>query len=133
MADKRLLLVDDNEDNQILVKIALEEMNMGWEVLLASDGIEGITKAESERPDAILLDVIMPDLDGLEVYSILQTNLLTCSIPIVFLTAMVQAEITARLENTLAAGIITKPFDLFTLDSQILKLCKLESVERMVA
>lgn len=132
MADKRLLLIDDNEDNQILVKFALEEINTDWEVLLASDGIEGVTKAELEQPDIILLDVILPDIDGLEVYEILLSNLFTCSIPIVFITAMAQTKMIARLENTLAAGIIIKPFNLLELDTKISKICnwKSESIAR---
>ena len=125
MAFKQLLLIDDNEDNQLLVKFTLE-MNTDWKILIASDGIEGITKAESERPDVILLDYIMPDLDGLAVYEVLKSNLFTCSIPIIFMTAMVQSKILNRLENTMAEGIITKPFDSLNLHSQIVKFCQWE-------
>ena len=125
MASKQLLLIDDNEDNQLLVKFALETYT-DWNIIIASDGIEGITKAESERPDVILLDYIMPDLDGLAVYEILKSNLFTCSIPIIFMTAMVQSKILNRLENTMAEGIITKPFDSLNLHSQIVKFCQWE-------
>lgn len=122
MASKRLLLIDDNEDSQMLVKLALE-MNTDWEVLLASDEIDGVTKAESERPDVILLDLIMPNLDGFAVYEVLMSNLFTCSIPIIFITALNQPKIIARLENTLAEGIIIKPLNFIDLDSQIAKMC----------
>lgn len=128
MASKQLLLIDDNEDNRVLIEFALE-LNTDWKILIASDGIEGITKAESERPDVILLDYIMPDLDGLTVCEILKSNLFTCSIPIVFITAMVHPEIMTRLETTLAEGIITKPFDPMNLHSQIDKICQGEFLQ----
>lgn len=128
MAAKHLLLIDDNEDNRMLVKFALEA-NTDWKVLTATDGIEGITKAEIERPDVILLDFIMPDLDGLTVCEILKSNFFTSSIPIVFMTAMVQNKALTQLENSPAAGVITKPFDIIHLDSQIAKICQWRLIE----
>ena len=106
-------------------KFALER-ETDWEVLTASDGIEGITKAETERPDVILLDFVMPGLDGLTVLDVLKSNLFTCSIPVIFLTAMVQNQVISQLDNTLAVGIITKPFDVISLDSQIAEICQLD-------
>ena len=123
MATKRLLFIDDDEDNRILVKFALEG-ETDWEVLTATDGAEGITKAETQRPDVILLDFILPGLDGLAVFDILKSNLFTCYIPIIFLTAMVQNKVISQLDNTLAEGIITKPFDVINLDSQIAQICQ---------
>ncbi|HEY9771191.1 MAG TPA: response regulator [Coleofasciculaceae cyanobacterium] len=127
MATKRLLLIDDNEDNRTLVEFALGN-NPDWEVLTAANAIEGITKAEMERPDVILLDFIMPDIDGMTVCEILKKNLFTCSIPVIFMTAMTQEKVLARLEDTLAEGIIIKPFDVITLDTQIIKLCSFSLV-----
>lgn len=131
MASKQLLLIDDNEDNRMLVKFALE-MNPGWSVGTAINGMEGISKAEIERPDVILLDLLMPGLDGLTVYEILKSNLFTCTIPIVFLTALTQKKVLAQLEATLAEGIITKPFDALNLDSQIAKICGWEVVNHQL-
>lgn len=122
---RQLLLIDDNRDNRILVETALE-INTDWKILTASDGVEGITKAESERPDVILLDFVMPDLDGLTVCEILKSNFFTCSIPIIFITAMVQSQVLNQLESTLAEGTITKPFDLVNLHSQIVNICEWE-------
>jgi CheY-like chemotaxis protein len=125
MATKQLLLIDDNEDNRTLVKFALE-MNTDWEVLTANDGIKGITKAENERPDAILLDILMPGIDGLTVYEILKSNLFTCTIPIIFMTALTQKKVLCELKNTLAEGTITKPFDVVNLNLQIAEFCDWE-------
>ena len=125
MAARRLLLIEDNGDNRMLIKFALESKT-DWKVLTATNGIEGISKAETERPDVILLDLVMPDLDGLTVYEVLRSNLFTCTIPTIFITAMVEARVLARLEATLAAGIITKPFDITNLDTQIAKMCQWE-------
>jgi CheY-like chemotaxis protein len=127
MTTKQLLLIDDNEDNRMLVKFALE-MNPGWEISTAKDGIEGITKAEIERPDVILLDLLMPGLDGFTVYEILKFNLFTCTIPIIFMTAWTQEEVLNELEKTLAEGIITKPFDVINLDFQIARICEWDLV-----
>ena len=126
MAAKHLLLIDDNEDNRTLVKFALET-SPDWKVLTATDGIEGISKAEAERPDVILLDFIMPGLDGLTVCEVLKSNLFTSGIPVIFMTAWVQDKALTQLENSLAEGVITKPFDVIHLDSQIAKICQWES------
>lgn len=122
MTTKQLLVIDDNEDNRILVKFALEA-HTDWQVSTAINGIEGISKAEIDRPDVILLDFLMPDLDGLAVYEILKSNLFTCTIPIIFITALTQEELFSQLETTLAEGIIIKPLDIISLDSQIAKMC----------
>ena len=123
MAARHLLFIDDNEDSRILVKFAFENRT-DWKVLTARDGVEGIAKAETERPDVILLDFMMPDLDGVAVLDILKSNLFTCSIPVILFTAMVQTDLLSRLDNTPAVGVITKPFDIINLDSQIAEICQ---------
>ena len=122
---RRLLLIEDNGDNRMLIKFALESKT-DWKVITATNGMEGISKAETEQPDVILLDLVMPDLDGLTVCEVLKSNLFTCTIPVIFITAMVEAKVLARLEATLAAGIITKPFDVINLDLEIAKMCQWE-------
>ena len=123
MTTRRLLLIDDNEDNRNLVKFALER-NSGWQVMTAADGIEGVTKAELERPDVILLDFVMPNLDGYTVCEVLKSNLFTCSIPVIFITEIAQNIVLARLKSTLAKGIITKPFNPIRLHSRIAEICE---------
>ena len=130
MVTKQLLLIDDDEDNRTLIKLALE-MNPDWKVSTAINGIEGITKAEIERPDVILLDFILPGLDGLTVCEVLKSNLFTCTIPVIFVTAMAQDKVLAQLENTLAVGVITKPLDVINLDSQIAKICNWELINQL--
>jgi CheY-like chemotaxis protein len=119
----KLLLIDDNEDTRALIKIALE-MATNWKISIASSGIEGINQAESEIPDVILLDLIMPDIDGLIVHEILQHNLFTCTIPIIFITAMVNETVLSELQDTNVNGIITKPLNTATLASDISKMCE---------
>ena len=123
MGSKRLLLIDDNKDNQILIKTAIETTS-NWKVSVAEDGVEGVTLAELERPDAILLDFVMPGLDGFTVYDILKSNLFTRTIPIIFVTAIALEQVLARLETTSARGIIVKPLDTINLHFQIAKMCQ---------
>ena len=123
MGVKQLLLIDDNKDNQTLVKTAIEATS-NWKVSVAEDGVEGVTIAEFERPDAILLDFVMPGLDGFTVYNILKSNLFTRAIPIIFITGVALERVLERLETTSAAGIIIKPFDSINLRSQIAQMCQ---------
>jgi CheY-like chemotaxis protein len=90
MTNKTILVVDNEEYIQEVAKICLETV-AGWKVLTASSGKEGISKAEIFKPDAILLDVMMPDMDGLATFEKLQNNPATKSIPVILLTAKIQA------------------------------------------
>ena len=127
MVTRYVLIIEDNKDNRTLIKFVLENKT-DWKVLTACDGIEGITKAQTIHPDVILLDFIMPDLDGLAVLKILKSNLFTCSIPVIFITAMVDAESLSQLKNTLAEGVIIKPFDAVNLNSQIAEICEWKTI-----
>ena len=128
MTTRNLLVIEDDADNRTLIKFALEHI-AGWKVLTAVDGIEGITMAETQRPDVILLDFMMPSLDGLDVLDILKSNLFTCSIPVIFITAMVQTKLLSQLDNSLAVGIITKPFKIIDLDFQIAEIFRWDRVD----
>lgn len=118
MRAKRILFIDDEEDIQAVAKLGLE-LEAGWELLTASSGLEGLAVAETELPDAILLDVMMPDMDGLATLQKLQNNPKIKDIPTIFLTAKVQAADRRRFYAAGAKGVITKPFDSLTLASQI--------------
>lgn len=114
MAKKRILLVDDEPNVLKLLGKRLEFNN--YEVATAQNGKEGITKALEWKPDLIVLDLLMPDMDGVQVCNQLKANQATCGIPVVMLTA-------AGIENAekigLAAGavaVINKPFLLDLID-----------------
>ncbi len=118
MSSKRILVVDNEPSIQEVAQICLETV-AGWDVILASSGLEGIATAEREQPDAILLDVMMPDLDGLATFGKLQANVATRSIPVILLTAKVQ---TSDFQHYTELGIrsaIAKPFSPLELAQQI--------------
>ncbi len=118
MSQKLILLIDDELDIQMLAEMGLT-MTAAWSVQCASSGTEGIEKARAENPDAILLDVMMPEMDGPTTLKQLRSHPKTQTIPIIFLTAKVQAKDRRELYSAGADGIITKPFDPTTLASQI--------------
>lgn len=120
--NQKVLLIEDNKDIRDLIELVLK-MDVGWEVQTISNGIEGIEIAKLERPDVILLDYVMPKMDGITACNHLRDNPLTCNIPIIFITARVDFKSLDRLENTHAVGIIIKPFDINTLASRIQEMC----------
>lgn len=121
MSSKRVLIIDDEESIQIVVQFGLE-LSAGWSVMTASSGPEGIARAQVEQPDMILLDVMMPEMDGLATFQELQQYPETRSIPIIFLTAKAQASEKRLFSNTGVNGIITKPFNALELADQIRKV-----------
>ena len=121
MNDKRILLIDDEETIQEVVQVGIE-IETGWQVAIASSGSEGIDLAQIHQPDAILLDVMMPDMDGISTLSRLKANVKTASIPVIFLTAKTQTTGKDQLKSLGVVDIITKPFNSVTLASQIAKI-----------
>ena len=121
MTNKRILIIDDEEAIQKVVKLSLK-MEAAWEVLTATSGPEGIASAETEQPDAILLDVMMPDMDGIATFRSLQKNARTEPIPVIFLTAKAQTAEKRQFSKIGVAGVIAKPFNSLTLASQIAKI-----------
>ncbi|HBE21806.1 MAG TPA: response regulator [Cyanobacteria bacterium UBA11149] len=114
MTTKRVLVIDDEEAVQEVIQGCLEDVG-GWETLLASSGSEGFRLAINQLPDAILLDVSMPEMDGVETFRRLQENHITKSIPIILLTAKVQPADRMRFAKLGIAGVIAKPFNPMTL------------------
>jgi len=110
MPAKRVLLIDDEDDIREVARMSLEMVG-GWDVITACSGIEGLEKAAAERPDAVLLDVMMPVLDGPSTFAKLQENEATRSIPVILLTAKVQSADKRRFAELGVAGVLTKPFD----------------------
>ncbi|HBE21817.1 MAG TPA: two-component system response regulator [Cyanobacteria bacterium UBA11149] len=106
---KKILLIDDEYRIREVTKMILELMG-GWTVLTASSGYEGIAVAQSEHPDAILLDMMMPDFDGTQTLAKLQADITTKSIPILLLTAKALPIEVNQLSNGVK-GMIEKPFE----------------------
>ena len=105
----RVLVIDDEAPIRLLCRVNLEAE--GMEVLEAADGVSGVDAARSERPDVILLDVMMPGMDGWQVAEQLVEDEKTNQIPLVFLTA--RAELRDRARGLELGGVdyITKPFN----------------------
>jgi DNA-binding response OmpR family regulator len=110
MADKkRILIVDDERDLVETITFRLEAS--GYEVLTAYDGAEGLEKARDEKPDIILLDVMMPKMDGYQVCRMLKFDEEFKNIPVLMLTARGQDQDKKTGNDVGADGYITKPFD----------------------
>jgi len=118
MSAKCILIVDDEDDIREVAHASLELIG-GWRVLTAAGGEEAVARAVEDRPDAILLDVMMPGVDGPATLAMLRADPATAAIPVVFLTAKVQAADRRRLADIGARGVIAKPFDPMTLASQV--------------
>lgn len=121
MKNKCILLIDDEETIQEVVQVGIE-IEAGWQVAIASSGMEGIKLAQAKQPDVILLDVMMPDMDGISTLSQLKANQKTQSIPVILLTAKTQTADKNQFQNLGIIGIITKPFNSMTLASRIAKI-----------
>jgi two-component system alkaline phosphatase synthesis response regulator PhoP len=119
--DKTILLIDDEDDIREVAMLTLETMG-DFAVLTAPNGTAGIERAREAKPDAILLDVMMPGLDGPSTLARLRELDETRDIPVVFLTAKVQPSERARLASLGVAGVIAKPFDPLTLADEVNQL-----------
>lgn len=118
MAGKRILVVDDEDAIREVVEASLELLG-GFEVLTASCGREGVRKAVAERPDAVLLDVMMPDMDGIAVYRKLQEDERARDVPVILLTAKAQSSDRDYYAEIGVAGVILKPFDPMSLATEV--------------
>ena len=120
MSPKKILLIDDDDDIREVAELSFES-DGGFEVFTASNGRAGVELARRHRPDMILLDVMMPELDGPSTYALLQQSAETRDIPVIFLTAKVQAGDKRTLLGLGARGIIAKPFDPLLLPENVLE------------
>jgi two-component system alkaline phosphatase synthesis response regulator PhoP len=106
--NKTIMVVDDNPDIITIVKTILE--GKGYTVLSASSGLELLNMLKNQKPDLIILDIMMPEMDGLEVLSRLKAVTDTATIPVILLTAKVQYEDVLGGYKLGADYYITKPF-----------------------
>ncbi len=106
---ERILVVDDSPDSRALMGHILKRA--GYEVLEAEDGAEGLQQSFTASPDLILLDIVMPGMDGFEVCSLLKSDGRTRDIPVIFLSALMESRDKIRGLEVGGADYITKPFD----------------------
>jgi two-component system OmpR family response regulator len=120
---KSIILVEDEPDIQILIKIALETVGK-FNIQIFSSGKDLIKQIDSLSADLILLDVMMPDMDGMSVLLNLQKNPHSARIPVVFITASVSNKDIAKYKKTGALDVIAKPFDPMTLADRVKQIWK---------
>ncbi|MBX9692875.1 MAG: response regulator [Cyanobacteria bacterium] len=114
----RVLIIDDEEDTREIAKMSLEILG-GLNVIEAVNGKVGIDIASREKPDVILLDMMMPIMDGPATLEALRQSEHTKDIPVIFLTAKAMTSEIEKLKRMGARGVLTKPFDPTTLASQM--------------
>jgi CheY-like chemotaxis protein len=121
MTIRKVLLVDDEDDIRTIGQLSLSRVGR-WQTVLAASGAEAVTKAAAEQPDLILLDVMMPGMDGPTTLGQLRAQASTAQTPVIFMTAKIQKQEVARYLELGAVGVIGKPFDPMTLPAEIKKL-----------
>ena len=121
MKRKQILIVDDQEHLRELVQLCLEDL-AGWNTLVAESGQECLQILQTERPNAILLDLSMPGMDGFAVYDRLQSDPITRSIPVILVTAKVLSSDMAEFAEKGVAGVIRKPFEPTTLPGKVAEM-----------
>ncbi len=118
MKIEKVLLVDDDPNIRIVAQMSLEDVGQ-WQVILAASGAEALAAVRQECPDLILLDIMMPEMDGVTTFIRLKESAAGCTIPVIFLTAKIQEHEIESYLSLGAAGIIAKPFDPLSLPDRI--------------
>jgi CheY-like chemotaxis protein len=118
---KKILIVDDEEDVRAIATLGLE-MSTGWNIFAAQSGEEALSQAATHQPDVILLDMMMPDMDGRTTLQRLKTNPNTDNIPVILVTAKVQQSDRKSFADLQVAAIFSKPFRPLQLAEQISKV-----------
>jgi CheY-like chemotaxis protein len=118
---RRILVIDDEEDIRELLQLSLE-MSSSWEVFTAGSGQEGLEIALTSQPDAIILDVVMPEMDGPATFKQLQQNPATRNIPVVLLTAKVQATEQPRYTQLGVKAVLSKLIDPLSFAEQLARV-----------
>lgn len=116
-----ILLVEDDPDIQVIVRLVLESLG-GFQVTVCGSGIEAIAQAPSIRPDLILMDIMMPEMDGLTTLAHLRATPELERTAVIFMTAKAQQRTREELVALGALDIIAKPFDPMTLASDLRRI-----------
>jgi len=114
----KVLIIDDEDDVRTISHLSLGRVG-GMEVVVASNGRDGLEMARREMPDLILLDVMMPEIDGPATLAALRAEATTHLIPVIFLTAKAMTSEIERLKALGGLGVITKPFNPMKLAEQV--------------
>ena len=114
----RIMMVEDEPDIQMVAKVALEIVG-GFTVEMCSSGPEALERVRSINPDLILMDVMMPGMDGPSTLKHLRAAPETAQFPIIFMTAKIQSHEISKYKEIGALGVIPKPFDPMTLASSV--------------
>src|SRR5664279_4660272 len=115
----RILIVDDENDFIELLQYKLA--GRGYDLIVANDGVHALSQARQMKPDLILLDILLPDLDGISVCEILRRQPATKKIPVIFMSALT-GDVTRRTVAMHAVDFFTKPLDLPRLEKRINEL-----------
>jgi CheY-like chemotaxis protein len=121
MEINKVLMVDDDQSIRRICQVSLSNVGR-WQVILAESGYDGLELARKEKPDVILLDVMMPGMDGPTTLLKLREDEELKHIPVILMTAKVQPQEVEQYTRLGATGVISKPFDPLTLPSEIRKL-----------
>lgn len=125
---KRITYVEDEPDIRTIAELALTAVG-GFTVELCSSGAEAIEKTPAFRPDLVLLDVMMPGLDGIETFHEMQRIPALAAVPVIFMTAKAQKHELQRYKDIGAIGVIPKPFDPMTLAADIIAIWNQRATE----
>ena len=124
---QQILIVDDEADFIELVKFRLSDLQC--EFLVANDGVQALSQARQYKPDLILLDILLPDMDGLSVCEILKRQPATKKIPVIFMSAL-SSDVTKRTAAMQAEDFFTKPLDLERLVNRVRDLLSHETTAK---
>ncbi|MEN6520801.1 MAG: response regulator [Armatimonadota bacterium] len=121
MKPRRILIIEDDAEIRLILEMSLKYSG-GFEPILACDGVEGIETARREKPDLILLDALMPRMDGYAACRLIKHDESLKNIPVIFLTAKTGRKEIDRAIRAGACGYLTKPFDPLQLAAEIDKI-----------
>ncbi len=128
----KILSVDDNPDNLLIIKALLDDLFPEVSVFTALTGVKGIELAAAEDPDVILLDIVMPEMDGFDVCKLLKADNIMSQIPVIFLTAL-KGDKDSRVKGIEAGGdaFLSKPVDKTELLVQVRAMVKIKAANRI--
>jgi CheY-like chemotaxis protein len=121
VSETTVLVVDDDENIRELTQLALETVN-GWSVMTANGGVAALEMCRAHHPDVVLLDMMMPDMDGLTTFEHLQADERTRDIPVILFTAKGRVGDRQPWDDYAIRGMIPKPYNPMTLGQQVMEM-----------